>query len=252
MDPQYVVGIDIGSSYAKAVLLDEKLNICAQSIIKSGIDFTLAAEESFKNLNVEKDRVSKIVATGVGRNNCTFADFVKPEINCLTRGAFHFYPRQITVVDIGGQDNKIIHIDNSGKQVSFKLNRKCASGTGSFLEEMAFKLNISVIEMNKRAQETKKSVGIGSFCTVFAGTEIIQHIREGKAVNGIIRGIFDSVIKRILEMENLNNDIILTGGAIVHAPILKVILEEKTSQKVYSPKEAQLIGAVGAALYGII
>lgn len=251
MNFEYVVGIDIGSSYTKAVALDAASNICAQSIIKSGIDFSLASETAFLNLNIPKNKISKIVSTGVGRNNCKFSDLVKPEINCITKGAYHFYPRAITVVDIGGQDNKIIHIDKSGKQISFKLNRKCASGTGSFIEEMAFKLNVSTTEMNRLAQQTKKSVGIGSFCTVFAGTEIIQHIREGKEVNEIIRGIFDSVIKRIMEMENFYNDIILTGGACVHASILQEILKDKTNQQVFSPQEAQLIGAVGAALYGI-
>lgn len=251
MNSKYLVGIDIGSSYTKAVALDGELKIFAKSVVKSGIDFSLAAKTAFLELSLDKNKISKIVSTGVGRNNCSFSDFTKPEINCITKGAYHFYPRQITVVDIGGQDNKIIHIDSSGKQISFKLNRKCASGTGSFLEEMAYKLNISISEMNRRAQQTMTTVGIGSFCTVFAGTEIIQHIREGKEVNAIIRGVFDSVVKRILEMENLNNDIVLTGGASVHASILQEILQEKTKQQVYSPPEAQLIGAVGAALYGI-
>ncbi len=157
------------------------------------------------------------------------------------------------IVDIGGQDNKVIEIAATGKQVSFKMNRKCAAGTGSFLEEIAMRLDMSPKNMNLLAMKTKVSTPIGSYCTVFAGTEVIHHLRVEENAAAIMRGVYESVVKRIFEMTPLNMDkkIILTGGAIANNSVLIELFNEKLDQKVYIPKQPQYIGAIGAAFYGL-
>ena len=107
----------------------------------------------------------------------------------------------ITIIDIGGQDNKIIKLDDKGRRTGFKMNRKCAAGTGAFLEEMSPRLDIPLEEMDGLARQSKNMVKLGSFCTVFSGTEVLENIRRGKKVSDIIKGLFYSVIKRVIEMD---------------------------------------------------
>lgn len=250
---QYYLGIDLGSSFTKAVLINSDKKILAESFTKTSSSFEKAIDkvkiDILKLANISEEEILCTVATGVGRKSCKVAAFSKPEINCLSRGAYYFFPKAMTVVDIGGQDNKIIRVAENGKQLSFKMNRKCASGTGSFLEEMSYRLDIPSIEMNKLATQAINTVGIGSFCTVFAGTEVIHHIREGHDIGSIVKGIYESMVKRIFEIDSLEGDIILTGGAIAHAPILETIFSEKIDSKIQVPKSPQCVGATGAALY---
>lgn len=254
MSGPYFVGIDIGSSYTKSAIINHKQKLLGEYILKTGVNFEKSSFEAFNNVleiaNVPKEEVQGIVSTGVGRYNCPFSNLRKPEINCISKGAFYFFPYSMTVVDIGGQDNKIIKIGDKGEQLSFKMNRKCASGTGSFLEEISYKLDLSSKKMNKMAEEATETVSIGSFCTVFAGTEIIHHIRDGKNINGIIKGVYDSVVKRILEMDSLGKKVIITGGAVAKSPIIKSIFKEKLNYEVEVPPSPQLVGAVGASLFG--
>lgn len=250
----YFVGIDIGSSYTKSALINENKELLAEFVLKTGINFEQTSIDAFQKVlkiaNLKKEDILRVVSTGVGRNNCSFSNFKKPEINCISKGAFNFYPQPITVVDIGGQDNKIIKIGKNGEQLSFKMNRKCASGTGSFLEEISNKLDLSSQQMNQMAEEADETVSIGSFCTVFAGTEIIHHIRDGKNINGIIKGVYDSIVKRILEMDFLESKVLVTGGVVAKSPILKKIFSEKLNFEVEVPRSPQMVGAVGASLFG--
>ncbi len=117
----------------------------------------------------------------------SFADSVITEISAHAKGAYHYFPKKITIIDIGGQDTKIIKIDSKGKILGFKMNRKCAAGTGSFLEEIAYKLNIQLNEMNKLASKSDKETSLSSFCTVFASTEILTRIKEGEKVEDMVR-----------------------------------------------------------------
>jgi predicted CoA-substrate-specific enzyme activase len=187
--------------------------------------------------------------TGVGRRACTFADVVKPEIICFARGVYTQAKKGCTIVDIGGQDNKVVLINDAGKQLNFKMNRKCAAGTGAFLEEISHRLNTTSAEMNQRASSVTAVVNIGSYCTVFSVTEIIHHIREGKNINEIFRGVYESVVKRILEMDPLDGDVILCGGAIAANPVLGDLFIEKLGDRVTIAPHAQTLGAFGAALY---
>ncbi|MFH0822120.1 MAG: acyl-CoA dehydratase activase, partial [Pseudomonadota bacterium] len=157
----------------------------------------------------------------------------------------------LTVIDIGGQDNKIIKLDKEGHRVSFKMNRKCAAGTGAFLEEMALRMRLGVEDLNDLAAGADGEVALGSYCTVFSATEVLEKIKAGHPVDRIVRGLFRSVAKRVLEMDTLTDTVVLTGGVIHHNPFLAKILEEQASITVQVPPQPQIIGALGAALYAL-
>lgn len=251
----YYAGIDIGSSFAKAVVTDGEGNLLGKSCRRSGLSFEAVArkilEEARADAGIGEEPLSGTVSTGVGRHNCDIADFAKSEISCLAKAGFHLVQAHHSVVDIGGQDNKIVHLGDDGKIVSFKMNRKCAAGTGAFLEEIANRLGLGPQEMNDLATRATKAVKIGSYCTVFTGTEIIHHIRNGEAQEEIVRGVYESVVKRILEMDTVGRDIVVSGGVVANHPVLVSLLEEKLETPVLVPAEAQFTGAIGAAIYGI-
>jgi predicted CoA-substrate-specific enzyme activase len=252
---EYFVGIDVGASTTKAVILDENAEILGHSVIHSGADFGAAAEEVFRKaaagLKKEILEHKKVISTGYGRRNVRFADLSKTEISCHAKGSYHFFPRAHTLVDIGGQDSKIIKVDNAGKRTGFKMNRKCAAGTGAFLEEIAYRLKIGIEELNGLAEKSTKDVTIGSYCTVFTATEILTKIRQNIRVEDIVKGIFESVIKRALEMDPLEGDIVMSGGVVAHNPYFVKMCEEKTGKDIFVPPFPQLIGALGAGLFAL-
>jgi len=255
MDEKVFAGIDIGSSRTKVVLLDENKNIRGYSIRKSGYDFAETAkmciEDALAIAKLTDSNIEKIVSTGYGKRNVQFADFNKTEIGCHAKGCYHYYPEEISIIDIGGQDNKIIKLDADGKRKSFKMNRKCAAGTGAFLEEMAMRLDIAIEEMNGVAERSTEMIKIGSFCTVFSATEVLENIRKGKKIEDLAKGLFHSVIKRVLEMDSLEGKIILTGGVVAHNPLIVKMTSEELGSKIYVTDYPQLTGAIGAALYAI-
>ena len=150
MTKKYFAGIDVGNSYIKSVVIDEKKEIAGSFIERTGSDLQKSINNAFVGLivssNISKNDIKHITATGFGRRKVVFANSVKTEISAHAKGAYHYFPRKITVIDIGGQDSKIIKIDEKGKILGFKMNRKCAAGTGTFLEEIAYKLNISLLK----------------------------------------------------------------------------------------------------------
>jgi predicted CoA-substrate-specific enzyme activase len=131
------------------------------------------------------------------------------------------------------------------------MNRKCAAGTGAFLEEMASRLDVSLEEMNGLARQATEMIKLGSYCTVFSATEVLENIRNGKRVADIVKGLFYSVIKRVLEMDALTERVVMTGGVVAHNPYLVEMAQEMIGRPVLIPQLPQLAGAVGAALYAL-
>ncbi|MFO7984230.1 MAG: acyl-CoA dehydratase activase [Desulfatiglandaceae bacterium] len=248
-------GIDVGASRTKVALLDGQKQLKGYGIQKSGVDFAKTADQcmdvALKMAHASKADVVRAVSTGYGRKNVRFSGGTKTEIACHARGCFHYFPVAMTIVDIGGQDNKIIKVDEAGRRISFKMNRKCAAGTGAFLEEMAMRLDIPLEEMDGLARQSDHMVELGSYCTVFSGTEVLEKIRQGEQVPAIVKGLFYSVIKRVLEMDSLTDKVAMTGGVVAHNPMLVTMVQEITSREVLVPDHPQLTGAVGAALFAI-
>jgi (R)-2-hydroxyacyl-CoA dehydratese activating ATPase len=249
------VGLDIGASMTKAVIIDQQRKILGQGVVFSGADFQAAIRKALKKAqgmaglkNIEE---SLVLATGYGRRSVSFAHSTRTEISCHARGSYHFFPRAHSLVDIGGQDSKVIKVDGRGNRVAFKMNRKCAAGTGAFLEEIANRLKVKVGKLNELAEKATKDISLGSYCTVFTATEILTKIRENVDLKDIVRGIYLSVIQRAMEMDALEGEVVMTGGVAAHNPFLVRMFEEKIGRSIFVPPLPQFTGAFGAALYAL-
>ncbi len=250
---EYYCGIDIGASAAKLVVIEPAGRIVARNIGRSGVDYAGTAEELLSGLcaaeSLDRSQIVRSLSTGYGRDNVPWADGKMTEIACHGKGAYFHFHKQMTVIDIGAQDSKVIHLDQAGKRESFKMNRKCAAGTGAFIEEIAYRLSLNVSELNALAQRSTKEVSIGSFCTVFAATEILEKIRAGVEIADIVRGAFNSVVKRIMEMDRINGLLVTTGGVVAHNPFLAKLLGQSLGTEAHVAPDAQYTGAFGAALF---
>lgn len=246
-------GVDVGASHTKVALIDVDGQLLGHAVKKSGVDFTATAETclamALESADGAVEHIAHTVSTGYGRKNVPVADGHRTEIGCHAQGCYYYFPEAITVIDIGGQDNKIIKLDENGRRTSFKMNRKCAAGTGAFLEEMSTRLDIPLTTMDGLARQSTETVNIGSYCTVFSATEVLEYIRHGKKVQDIIKGLFQSVIRRILEMDALTEKVVMTGGVVAHNPYLVELAETQIGRSIRTPPLPQLTGAVGAALY---
>jgi predicted CoA-substrate-specific enzyme activase len=249
------VGVDVGASRTKVAILDAEKTIIGHAVKKSGTDFAATADScvaaALKMAGITPGTVANTISTGYGRKNVTFAGGAKTEISCHARGAYYYFPFATTIIDIGGQDNKIIKIDQSGRRTSFKMNRKCAAGTGAFLEEMALRLDVPLDEMNQLASRSENMVKLGSFCTVFSATEVLENIRKGNLLPDIVKGIFFSMIQRVLEMDALTQKVVMTGGVVAHNPFMVKMTEQIIEREILVPEHPQLTGAIGAALYAM-
>jgi (R)-2-hydroxyacyl-CoA dehydratese activating ATPase len=245
-------GVDVGASATKAALINAERELLASDVRKTGVDFEGCAREAMDaalaSCGLSYPQVTRIFSTGYGRHNVAFAHSTRTEIACHARAAYHYFPRQITVVDIGGQDNKIIHINAAGRRESFKMNRKCAAGTGAFLEEVAQRIDVPIDQIDSLARQASRIVRMGSYCTVFTKTEILAHLRAGEKVPDIVAGLVDSVVKRIIEMDPLTGEVLVSGGVVAHIPALAEMLSRHIGRPVNILPEAQLAGAFGAAL----
>lgn len=250
MSDEIFCGVDIGAAATKVVLVDGAGDVRARVVQLSGVDYEATAQ-ACKRAALEQAGaldIVRTVATGYGRKNVSFAERAATEILCHGVGCYHEVARAITIVDIGGQDNKVIRLDAGGKRLDFRMNRKCAAGTGSFIEEIALRLAMDVSEMEGLARSTDESVKLSSFCTVFAKTEILSHLRAGVPVPQIVRGAFNSVINRVVEMDPLDGEVVMTGGVVAHNPTIAEILSQRLGRQVIVPPYPQFTGALGAAL----
>ncbi|MFP4036341.1 MAG: acyl-CoA dehydratase activase [Desulfobacteraceae bacterium] len=255
MNDKLFVGVDVGASRTKVAVLDKEGRLMGYAVERSGTDLQRTArhclEQALEMAGMPGAENFRCIATGYGRKNVSFRHGEKTEIGCHARGSYHYFPRAMTIVDIGGQDNKVIKLDERGRRVSFKMNRKCAAGTGAFLEEMAMRLDIPLEDMDSLARQAETAVELGSYCTVFSGTEVLEKIRQGVRLPDLVKGIFLSVIKRVMEMDSLTDTLVMTGGVVAHNPLLAEMVREITGQEVLVPEYPQLTGAVGAALFAI-
>ncbi len=247
-------GIDIGSLSSEAVLLrgDEVLSY---SIVSTGANPQGAARrclgKALAEAHLDIDTISVTVATGYGRTRVPFADREVTEISCHARGAHFLFPGTRTVIDIGGQDSKVITLDERGGVADFVMNDKCAAGTGRFLEVMAAALEMELEDMGRRSLRTKRGVPISSMCTVFAESEVISLIAEGHGGEEILRGLHDAISRRIFGMARrlrVRAEITFSGGVAKNQAIAEA-LKELFGTKMNIPREPQIVGALGAALY---
>lgn len=248
----YRVGIDIGSTSAKIIVLNESTEIIYKNVIPTGwssFETAIKISEELEQHGISKEE-SKFTATGYGRVSVPYANRTVTEITCHGKGAAHLFGTQnSTVIDIGGQDTKIITLEG-GNVVDFIMNDKCSAGTGRFLEIMANTLGMNLNDMCELAREGS-GVSISSMCTVFAESEVISLIGSGRPKKDIAFGVIDSIANKVKSLcskhANNSSKIYLTGGLCENSYIIEM-LSNKLDAQVYSDPMGRYAGALGAAL----
>lgn len=248
------VGVDIGSVASKGVLLNGEKRF--STVLPTGWSPRDAGEKIlstlFRESCIGQHEVGYIIVTGYGRVSFGKADKTVTEISCHARGVAALCPEARTIIDIGGQDSKVISINEKGKVLDFAMNDKCAAGTGKFLQVMANTLGMDVAEL-AASEDPSETVTINSMCTVFAESEIIGLLARNISKGGIIAGLHQSVGKRVASMARrmgAREKIVFTGGVAQNAGVRRA-LEEELKRIVVVPEECQYTGALGAALLGI-
>lgn len=258
----HFIGCDLGSTTGKVVLLEaddnapESCRIISWALEPSGFSPSetadLAIDRACAQAGVSRDQVAKFCCTGYGREHVEAIPYNVSEISCHARGANFLLDSARTIIDVGGQDVKVIALSKSGKVVDFSMNDKCAAGTGKFFEAMARTLRCTVEELGEMSLEATDTVHISSTCSVFAESEVISHINKGVPRCNISRGIHDSIARRLMAMVNrvgLTQDVVLTGGCAKNKG-LRAALESILGVKLAEiPCDPQINGALGAALY---
>ncbi|HHU29259.1 MAG TPA: 2-hydroxyglutaryl-CoA dehydratase [Firmicutes bacterium] len=250
-------GIDSGSTTTNMVVLNEKREIVASATVRTGAKVEKSARaalaEVASKLKADLDGFAAIVATGYGRNSISFADAAITEITCHTRGAHFLNPGVRTIVDIGGQDSKVICLDSDGKVTNFIMNDKCAAGTGRFLEMMARTLEMDIEELSAAGLIWKHDLTISSMCTVFAESEVISLIAGNHGTPDIVHGLNKAVAAKTASMVSRAGGrapYMMTGGVARNAGVVRE-LEKKLGDRLFIPAAPDLCGALGAALLAL-
>lgn len=247
-------GLDLGSLSTKAAIVaggGELLSFCILPTGRGGPGVAeKALEEALSRAGVKRQDLRAIVATGYGRISVPFADRRVTEITCHARGAWHLFPKVATVIDIGGQDSKVIRVGPGGKVLDFEMNEKCAAGTGRFLEVMARALEVDLEKMGELALKARQAAPISSTCTVFAESEVVSLLAEGRPLEEILKGLHYAVAERVAAMAyrlGWESPVVMSGGVAKNIGVVKS-LEERLGISLYIPSEPQILGALGAAL----
>lgn len=255
---KYFGGCDAGSTYTKCVIIDENGKIAAAVTKRSRINPVLSAKDALDEAVSQVDGLNSaeeltyLIGTGYGRNKVPFADENISEISCHAMGVHVTAPSVKAIIDIGGQDVKGIAIDTDGTVLNFAMNDKCAAGTGRFFESMARAFEMSLDEFSNLSLTSKNVIPITAQCAVFAESEVISLVGEGKPMEEIAAGIQLSVAKRCFVMAKkagAADSVTLTGGCAKNEGLKKAIEKVLKINVVDLPTDPQLMGALGAAEY---
>ncbi len=251
---EYFAGVDIGSLSTEVVILGDDKRIISYTIYPTGYDPIAASEQAMeaalRKAGIQRSQLRAIVATGYGRISIPFADKKVTEISCHAMGAYHLFPDTGTVIDIGGQDSKVIRVGEGGKVLDFTMNDKCAAGTGRFLEVMASTFRLSLDELGHLSLKAKQAIPISSVCTVFAESEVVSLIAQNKPKEDIILGLHTAIVNRIWSMVQtvgVHGAVTMTGGVAKNRGVV-ALFEQKLGNTIHVYEEPQIIGALGAAL----
>ena len=255
MGKGYFAGIDSGSTSTDVVILDKNRQIVAGIILPTGAGAAIGAEraleEALKDAGLTREDIDALVTTGYGRTAIQDGDKSITEITCHARGAHYLDPSVRTVVDIGGQDSKVIRLDEQGNVVNFVMNDKCAAGTGRFLEMMARTMEMSLDQLGNCGIQYKEDITISSMCTVFAESEVVSLIAQNKETDDIVHGLNKAVAAKtaaLVKRVGGEEKYMMTGGVSRNQGLVKT-LEERLGTKLVISEQAQLCGALGAALF---
>ena len=253
----YFAGIDSGSATTDVVILDQDRTIVAKVILPTGAGASNGAQraldQALQQAGLTQADLTATVTTGYGRGVIQTGDKSVTEITCHAKGAHFLHPAVRTVIDIGGQDSKVIRIEPDGSVANFVMNDKCAAGTGRFLEMMARTLELSLEEISTIGLQWKEEITISSMCTVFADSEVVSLVAQNKALPDIVHGLNQSVATRaaaLFRRVGGENPCMMTGGVSRNRGVVAAI-EERLGQPLFIHPDAQLCGALGAALFAL-
>lgn len=249
------LGLDIGSTTSKCVIMRDGQEIIATAVSATGVGTDGAKtvlQEALSKACLKREDIGYLVATGYGRKTFSDSDDEISELSCHAKGAVFLFPGVRTVIDIGGQDSKVLKIGEDGRMKDFLMNDKCAAGTGRFLEVMSRVLDIPIDDFDRISAASKKMVDISATCTVFAETEVISHLANAVQKEDILAGVHRSIAARVCslaERAGIDEIVVFTGGVARNGGMVRA-LGEKLGTAVHVNKYCQLNGAIGAALYG--
>ena len=248
------MGVDIGSTASKAVILEDGKRIMARQLVAAGTGTRGPAEvykKALEEAGVERSQITRVVATGYGRLNFAQADRELSEVSCHGKGMVFLCPQVRTVIDIGGQDVKALLLDDWGYLDHFIMNDKCAAGTGRFLEAMSRVLDVQVEDMGMLSERSQNPVSISSTCAVFAESEVISRLSSGETVEDIVAGIHVSVAKKVSGLAvrvGYRPQVAMSGGVAKNRGIVRA-MEQELQCEILVPEDCQMAGAIGAALF---
>ena len=260
---KYFWGVDCGSSEIKVVLCDPQGNILGKNKTRTLFPLlehahkAIIGDGSLPNpfeadgKTVKADH--RITATGYGRTHIDFVQEKLTEIkaHCLGVSKQIATEKTYTLIDIGGQDTKVTSVKDGAVQ-QFVINRKCAAGTGSYIEELAHRLELKMEDLVALDSKHDRELVLNSYCTVFAGQEVIRVLMNGEKVENLIHSLYQSVVSRVLEMTAITNSVIIFSGGVIqyHSPIINIFRKKFPDKKLLIAPDAQFCGALGAAIHG--
>ncbi len=253
----YAAGVDVGSTQTKAIIINDRLEIVGRSLIDTGANVTRAAERTFAeavlSAGLERGDVAYVVGTGYGRYKVTFGDAQITEISCHARGASLLFPKTRTVIDMGGQDAKGIHVGEDGDVKDFVMNDKCAAGTGRFLANAAEAVGLSLDEIGELSLQAKIPVRLTTVCTVFVESDIMSYLAQGKKIEDILGGVHSAIAARTISLVRrvgIEEEVTFTGGVSRNIGMVRA-LEEKLGMKLNVSPDAHFVGALGASIFAL-
>jgi len=251
----YTMGVDVGSTTSKCLVLKDGETVAAEVIVQAGTGTSgpaRALAAALEMSGLRREELTCLTATGYGRNTFEGADYVVSELSCHAIGAAALCPGTRTVIDIGGQDAKVLRLDERFQLENFAMNDKCAAGTGRFLEVMARVLELDMEQLAEKDAEAKSVVPVSSTCTVFAESEVISQLARNVYICDLVAGIHASVAVRtasLVRRLGVLAPVTMTGGVARNAGVVRA-LERELGCAITVPERAQLAGAYGAAIYG--
>ena len=253
----YGGGVDVGSTQTKAVIVDESRTILARILIPTGANVSRAGENSFvkacEAAGLPREAVGYVVGTGYGRYKILFGDAQITEITCHARGAQSLFPATRTVIDMGGQDTKVIKVGPDGSVVDFSMNDKCAAGTGRFLTAAADVTGVGLDEIGPLSLQAKVPVRLTSVCTVFVESDIMSYLAQRKTIEDILGGVHKAIATRTMSLirrVGVEDEVTFTGGVSLNIGMVRA-LEEVLGQSLNVSTEGHYMGALGAALFAL-
>lgn len=250
----YVVGIDVGTRTTRALLLDEQGRVQGRVSQETGARLEPAAERVLQELcerrGVKSDEIVYIASTGYGRYRVLFRQVQITEMTCHAMGALWLFPETRTVLDIGAMNSRALRVAPNGRVVAFRMNDRCASGAGRFMERVARSLEIDLEQVGELSLRSRDPQPISSICAVLAESEVINHVTAGKPVEDILRGAHNSISERLVALVRqvgAQPEITLTGGVTKNIGMVRA-LEERLGTRLNVSPHSEYAGALGAAL----